>query len=71
VLYNRRLKKCGFCGKSIPESLRFTDEEIATIDKKMAELEDERIRRELAAAEEEEALRKQAEDLGRYLSGIL
>ena len=72
LLYNRRLKKCGFCGASIPESLRFTAEEIATIDKKMADLEEERVRRERVAAEaEEEARRKQAEDTSRYLSGIM
>ena len=28
LLYNRRLKHCGFCGAQIPESLRFTPEEI-------------------------------------------
>jgi len=61
VLYNRRLKKCGFCGASIPESLRFTAEEIETIDKKMADLEQERVARERAAAEEE-ARRRQSED---------
>ena len=71
VLYNRRLPKCGFCGASIPESLRFTDEEIAKMDKKMANLDEERVRRERVAAEEEEARRKQAEDFRGYLSGII
>lgn len=70
-LYNRRLKNCGFCGASIPESLRFTADEIAAMDKEMADLEKERVRRETVAAEEEEERRKQAEDTGRYLSGIM
>src|SRR5258708_34728705 len=68
VLYNRRLKQCGFCGAQIPESLRFTPEEIAAIEKKIAELEVQRIQRERAADEEKK--RKQAEDHGGYFSGI-
>jgi hypothetical protein len=66
VLYNRRLKQCGFCGAQIPESLRFTAEETAAIDKKMADLEEKRAQRERAAAEEE-ARRKESEDLGGIL----
>ena len=53
VLYNRRLKRCGFCGASfcgasIPEKLRFTSEETAAIERKMAELEASRKEREPA-----------------------
>jgi len=48
VLYNRRLARCGFCGATIPEELRFTQEEIAALDRKMAELEESRRQRELA-----------------------
>lgn len=57
VLFNRRLKACGFCGAPIPESLRFTAEECATLDRKMAELEEQRRQRQLAAAKEEEEAR--------------
>jgi hypothetical protein len=71
VLYSRRIRHCGFCSAPIPESLRFTPEETAALDQKMAELEEQRIQREHAAAAEEEARRKQAEDIGRYLSGIM
>lgn len=35
LLYNRRLKRCGFCDAAIPENLRFTPEEIAAQDKKV------------------------------------
>lgn len=35
-LYNRRLAHCGLCGADIPESLRFTDEETAALDREMA-----------------------------------
>ena len=41
------------------------------MDKKMADLEKERLKREAVVAEEEEERRKQAEDMGRYLSGLL
>jgi hypothetical protein len=51
VLYNRRLVQCGFCGAPIPESLRFTTEEIAALDRKMAGLEEQRQQRERAAQE--------------------
>lgn len=54
VLYNRRLEHCGFCGAAIPEELRFTAEEIAAMDREMAELEQKRAQRRQAASEEEE-----------------
>lgn len=37
VLYSRRLARCGFCGAEIPEALRFTEEEIAALDRSLAE----------------------------------
>jgi ribosomal protein L37E len=48
VLYNRRLKNCGFCGAPIPEELRFTPEETAALERKAAELEASRRQRQLA-----------------------
>ena len=54
VLYNRRLKNCGFCGAPIPERLRFTPEESAELERKIAELEQQRRQRERAAEKEEE-----------------
>lgn len=39
VIYNRRLFRCDFCGEDIPASLRFTDAEIAALDKMVAEAE--------------------------------
>jgi len=48
VLYNRRLKRCGFCGATIPEELRFTSEETAALERKMEELEESRKLRQLA-----------------------
>ena len=53
VLYNRRLTHCGFCGAQIPDDLRFTPEEIAALDQRIAELEEQRSQRERVAAEEE------------------
>jgi hypothetical protein len=58
VQYNRRLQHCGFCGALIPESLRFTPEEIAALDQKTAELEEQRRQRERAVAKEEEEARR-------------
>jgi ribosomal protein L37E len=48
VLYNRRLKLCGFCGAPIPEELRFTPKEAAGLERKAAELEAARRKRQLA-----------------------
>ncbi len=48
ILYNRRLKSCGFCGAPIPEALRFTPEETAKLEAKVAELEANRMARQLA-----------------------
>ncbi len=53
VLYDCRLAHCGFCGAQIPESLRFTPEEIAALDRKTAELEEQRKRRERAREKEQ------------------
>jgi len=69
VLYNRRLKHCGFCGAQIPERLRFTPEEIAALDRKTAELEAQRKQRERAAEEDDEARRRDSRYDG--ISGIL
>jgi len=44
ILYNRRLKLCGFCGAAIPEELRFTPAEIAALDSEMAQFEANRQR---------------------------
>jgi len=71
VLYNRRLTHCGFCGAEIPENLRFTPEEIAALDRKMAELEEQRRQRERKAAEEEEARRHDAGDAGALSAGLM
>jgi hypothetical protein len=48
VLYNRRLKSCGFCGASIPEELRFKPEETASLERTMADVEASRKQRQLA-----------------------
>ena len=66
MLYNRRLTHCGFCGAEIPGSLRFTPEEIAALDRKMEEMEEQRRQRERAAAEaeEEKARRRDAGSAG-------
>ena len=69
LLYNRRLTRCGFCGAKIPESLRFTSEEATAVENKIRELEEQRVQRERAAAEEE-AKRKKVEDHGPLLSGM-
>ncbi len=35
LLYNRKLKNCGFCGLELPPECLFTAEELAKIDAKM------------------------------------
>jgi hypothetical protein len=59
MIFNRRLLRCDFCGAEIPESLRFTAEEIARLDRNMAESEERRKRRE--AEQEEEEMRRARE----------
>ena len=56
VLYNRRLARCGFCGAPIPQELRFTPEESAELDRKMAELEESRRQRQVAQEAERAAI---------------
>ena len=72
VLYNRRLKACGFCGAPIPEELRFTPEEVASLDRQMAEVERQGRQRGKAAAKEAEGARRHdAGDCGISLTGFM
>ena len=61
-LYNRRLTHCGFCGAPIPEKLRFTPEQIAKLDQEMAELDERRKQRQLAAEKDEKERRQREAD---------
>jgi hypothetical protein len=71
VLYNRRLAQCGFCGAAIPESLRFTTEEIAALDREAAELDERRKQRQRAAdiKEEEREQKRRADEIKAFLHG--
>jgi hypothetical protein len=60
VLYNRRLKNCGFCSSPIPDEMRFTPEEIAALDQQMVELDEQRRQRQLAVDKEKENARQRA-----------
>ena len=72
ALYNRRLTHCGFCGAPIQNEMRFTAEEIAALDRKMAELEEQRRQRQFAAdKEEEEARKRDSGDPGIHFTGFL
>ena len=70
ILYSRRLKACGFCGAPIPEELRFTPDEIAAQDRKMAEFEEQRRKRQRAAEKEEEEAR-QRDAAGPDFTGLI
>lgn len=59
VLYNRRLKRCGFCGAVIPEDLRFTPEETAALERKIADVEASRQQQQLAKEAEDAAAQAQ------------
>jgi hypothetical protein len=37
VIYNRRLKTCGYCGAELPPELLFSPAEIEVLDKNAAE----------------------------------
>ena len=72
VLYNRRLRNCGFCGALIPEDLRFSPEESAALEQKMADLEEQRRQRQIAADKEaEEKKRREARHSGTIVSGLM
>ena len=45
-LYDRHLKQCGYCGAAIPESLQYTAEEIAELDRETAKMDEQRKERE-------------------------
>ncbi len=55
LVYNRRLKNCGYCAAPIPIEIQFTEREKDALDQKMAELQEQRKERE------REAERKAAE----------
>jgi hypothetical protein len=67
-LYNRRLAHCGFCGAPIPEELRFTPEQIAKLDREMADLDERRKQRQLEAEKDEKERREREIDSSGYLS---
>ena len=71
VLYSRRLIHCGYCGATIPDSLRFTAEEIAERDKKMDEIKRRKKERVRVAQEEEAARRRSAKDDGINFSSFM
>ena len=52
ILYNRRLKNCGFCGALLPENFRFTPEEVAKLEKIEKDLENSAAERRKKADEE-------------------
>ena len=71
ALYNRRLRQCGFCGAPIPDEWRFTPEEIAKLDREMAELEEQHRQRQLAADKEEaEARQRLANGTAAHFTGL-
>ena len=55
ILYNRRLKNCGFCGALLPEHLRFTREEVDRLEKIEKDLEKSAADRHKKADEEQQA----------------
>ena len=68
VIYDRRLKTCGFCGAELPAELRFTADEIAAMDKKEAALEESHQKRD--AEKREEDFRQKIAQRDRLLFGI-
>ena len=52
LIFNRRLQQCEFCGAVIPAELRFSAQEIAKLDRQMAQLAERRRQRDLEREEE-------------------
>lgn len=61
LLYSRRHKACGFCGKTLPSEFLFTAAEAAKVKKAQEAIEQRRV---LAKAKEEEERKQQAGDDG-------
>jgi predicted nucleic acid-binding Zn-ribbon protein len=56
LLYNRKLKNCGFCGEELPPECLFTEEELAEIDARM-----DAIEQQFRQAQSAENIPQQAE----------
>jgi hypothetical protein len=56
LLYNRKLKSCGFCGEELPPECLFSEEELAKIDLKM-----DAIEQQFRQAQSAENIPQQAE----------
>ena len=61
VIYNRRNKRCGFCGAELPAELLFTAEAIAAMDKEEAMAKELHRLEQAKRDAEEEAHRARAE----------
>jgi hypothetical protein len=56
LLYNRKLKNCGFCGEELPPEYLFSAEELAEIDAQM-----DAIEQQFRQAQSAESITEQAE----------
>ncbi|HEV7403542.1 MAG TPA: hypothetical protein VGO11_11465 [Chthoniobacteraceae bacterium] len=61
LLYSRRWKDCGFCGKELPPECRFSEDEIEEMDRERELLEK---RRAAFKAKEEEEKKRQGDGGG-------
>ena len=62
-IFNRRLERCEFCDADIPANLRYTAEEIAIRDKRIAETEERWKKNKVQEEEEARRLRERSLDL--------
>ena len=75
VIYNRRLKTCGFCGAELPPELLFSAAEIEALDKKEAEIAAEHQKQqakfEAEELERQKAAKRKEDSAAGGIGGIL
>lgn len=69
VLYSRQHPRCGHCGADLPDHLRLTTLEVATMKAEMREIEQRRQVAKEQEEEEREATRRRNRHRGRHWQG--
>ncbi len=71
VIYNRRLKTCGYCGAELPPELLFSAAELEDLDKKETAVVAERQARLAADEKERKIAARQRDYVGGDSGGLL
>ncbi len=64
LIYDRKHKKCGYCGAELPEDLLFTQEEVEKMNKELTELEEQHRKLRIKKENEEKERQRKIRDSG-------